>query len=1055
MKGRAILRVLLPLALVACVTSGAWAKFERAVYYDTRVDTNWWNADAAKATRDFFVSKGYTEVNGETSVQWIKDRIADHARSVLVMAMDVITNQMGATADQKPDPNAVMRQYLNAGGKIVWVGDWPFYGHRDLTAAARSTDGWGGTGANVILGINGSDKGDINKDVVITDAGKAWGLVEPWQAKRSINNANAHVILAQGDANTASGWHRYYSFAGAASGFTRIYDIPSGNLPKTAVTDAVLSNIFNVSEYPTDAPDTLAVGGLNGTVKNNKGAPVGGVNLDFKNAAGLVVRVKADANGVFGVAAAPGDYTAVLTGEELNPASQTIKVTVPGVGQSANANITVGVTDAFVVDATNTTLAIRPGASAQETAPIAPAFDDSAWTAFTFAKKNTPAQPKIQGFWIRAKFTAPTDYPLNKASVLTGLAVDDNTHGVWLNGVALGNNRSGNSPGNLVIPAGTLKANNVLAILVWNTGGDIGLNSTMRVHTLQSAGTGAVRLVATGLPFSQSGVATSVRIGLAGADGKEIANASTNTQGVVAINNIPSGAYKATISGVQLDAPITQDVTVADGTVSEIPVTVLPAMALSTLYQPVGNPWKIKAAIDGTDNSFYAPGYDSSAWESISVPMDLKSGDRGTATVFGDNEWDVYRVTFKVPADWQALNRYMILESFNDDDQDRTYLNGVLLGTTNQWDADRAYPVPAELVKFGADNQLTIYSFNGSGGSGISIGDKLVRLRVANNSKGLVYGYVVGADTKPLAGGLTVSGLAADGTVTSTSTLAQGDFALQVAPGNYTVGTAGASQAKAVTVVGAQGARADLMVDAAKSVLNLTKENGFEWKIWAGPQVTGNEPFWATQADESAFKNFDVSDDTSKAGNWDVVSSTDNIYGWLRLTITPAQLPAEWKDKFTGKSLSLAFAFDDVDETYVNGVKVGKTGNWPFEKNGDLGGAWNVQRGYVIPAKLWNMGGTNVIAIKGFDGTGGGAFNGAPPRISPLSIATGPATLTKGDADFSGKADIADLRYALRAFVYGVKLTPDQVAALDMNGNGVIDLGDLILLLRQVVVAAP
>ncbi len=63
---------------------------------------------------------------------------------------------------------------------------------------------------------------------------------------------------------------------------------------------------------------------------------------------------------------------------------------------------------------------------------------------------------------------------------------------------------------------------------------------------------------------------------------------------------------------------------------------------------------------------------------------------------------------------------------------------------------------------------------------------------------------------------------------------------------------------------------------------------------------------------------------------------------------------------------------DDVDEVYLNGHLIGRTGGFPP----DYYTAWNYARKYVVPTEHLNKGGKNVIAVRVFDEGGEGGILG-------------------------------------------------------------------------------
>jgi hypothetical protein len=64
---------------------------------------------------------------------------------------------------------------------------------------------------------------------------------------------------------------------------------------------------------------------------------------------------------------------------------------------------------------------------------------------------------------------------------------------------------------------------------------------------------------------------------------------------------------------------------------------------------------------------------------------------------------------------------------------------------------------------------------------------------------------------------------------------------------------------------------------------------------------------------------------------------------------------------------------DDVDEVYLNGNLIGRTGGFPP----DYYTAWNYDRRYHLPQEYLNKGGKNVIAVRVYDEGGEGGIMGA------------------------------------------------------------------------------
>lgn len=86
------------------------------------------------------------------------------------------------------------------------------------------------------------------------------------------------------------------------------------------------------------------------------------------------------------------------------------------------------------------------------------------------------------------------------------------------------------------------------------------------------------------------------------------------------------------------------------------------------------------------------------------------------------------------------------------------------------------------------------------------------------------------------------------------------------------------------------------------------------------------------------------------------------------------------------KLILLLGKIDDIDQTYINGVQVGSTGLWNFNKlptDFNTRNEWEQKRIYSIPDGIINFGGENIIAVRVYDGfQDGGIYQG------PIGIIT-------------------------------------------------------------------
>ena len=127
----------------------------------------------------------------------------------------------------------------------------------------------------------------------------------------------------------------------------------------------------------------------------------------------------------------------------------------------------------------------------------------------------------------------------------------------------------------------------------------------------------------------------------------------------------------------------------------------------------------------------------------------------------------------------------------------------------------------------------------------------------------------------------------------------------------------------------------------------------------------GDDLAWADPAfDDSAWSSIQVPGDGTPFDKYDG-------FAWYRLTF---DLPAEAE----GANLVASLGFlDDVDEAYLNGVRIGGSGSLPPNAKSQ----WFEKRLYPVPASAPVFGGANTIAVRLYDMNGGGGWYQGPVGI--------------------------------------------------------------------------
>ncbi|MGH9261429.1 MAG: hypothetical protein ACRD08_16305, partial [Acidimicrobiales bacterium] len=137
------------------------------------------------------------------------------------------------------------------------------------------------------------------------------------------------------------------------------------------------------------------------------------------------------------------------------------------------------------------------------------------------------------------------------------------------------------------------------------------------------------------------------------------------------------------------------------------------------------------------------------------------------------------------------------------------------------------------------------------------------------------------------------------------------------------------------------------------------------WRFRTGDDVR----YAAHDFDEDAWETIPV------PGPWAEAARPEyRGYAWYRarFALPPASPdPGRADGRAVGRSVALELGkIDDADETFVNGVKVGQTGEFPPAHRAER----LSYRRYPVPGEVLNWGGENVLAVRVYGGDGGGGL---------------------------------------------------------------------------------
>ncbi|MBD3187511.1 hypothetical protein GF325_11820, partial [Candidatus Bathyarchaeota archaeon] len=331
------------------INESTWPK---VVYYDANYGRNHWMRNPVDY-KDYFNTKGYITKTAPELKTWMDIKIENGAiGSVVVMARDNIPD----TVAESQSTSNTMRQYLDAGGRILWVADWFLYyqGH-----AGGGETRWGSNGGRNILGVRGQTTGG---NVALTTEGNDWGHQKDWPdgngaSKRPVVRSDVSITFSYLTSATtrAVGWLKNFNSTYPNSGFMDLYprsDFP-GNDP------SVQSGCWNMSRKYLSPLDEANIGfsgaeqyfiDLEATVLDLDGLPIEGANVslyEYNGTHDVYTNISDITNGTGHV-----NFTAV------DPANYSFRVNWELQGSNGTQVKDIKVTDGYVYNFDNDSIEI-------------------------------------------------------------------------------------------------------------------------------------------------------------------------------------------------------------------------------------------------------------------------------------------------------------------------------------------------------------------------------------------------------------------------------------------------------------------------------------------------------------------------------------------------------------------------------------------------------------------------------------------------------------------------------------------------------------------------
>lgn len=221
---------------------------ERVVYYDELHDRS--GVHNPERLLAFLNKRGFVTRDADALRSWMQEKMIDGADgTVCIMAMGMAPDTITETADAK----CTFRRYLDAGGKIAWIGDVPLF-YQSHTDRAHSS----GAGAPVVLGIQGG-KWDLTDHLgecgvisgtaagsYVTDEALKYGLRAmsvSWGYYNSMVSRNKNLELHM---RVSNGSLPQYHYGGQSKAPTCM-----GNpINRERINEILKSEIAKINKYP-------------------------------------------------------------------------------------------------------------------------------------------------------------------------------------------------------------------------------------------------------------------------------------------------------------------------------------------------------------------------------------------------------------------------------------------------------------------------------------------------------------------------------------------------------------------------------------------------------------------------------------------------------------------------------------------------------------------------------------------------------------------------------------------------------------------------------------
>ncbi|MEO8450583.1 MAG: PQQ-binding-like beta-propeller repeat protein [Gemmatimonadota bacterium] len=186
-----------------------------AVFYDTTV-AEIRSVPGSRLAFDYFRNVGYEHLGADSLPRFLEARIADGVPSAVVFAMDILPKSVASTRAD----TVLFRRYLEAGGKVVWLG--PMVG-----AVARDSIGqtieFTIERTEHLIGLSTATFDFDPNTAQPTAVGRKWGIDRWFRGGPPLATSAVSIPLAVDQVGMTSVWVRSFRPDRPGSGFVQLW----------------------------------------------------------------------------------------------------------------------------------------------------------------------------------------------------------------------------------------------------------------------------------------------------------------------------------------------------------------------------------------------------------------------------------------------------------------------------------------------------------------------------------------------------------------------------------------------------------------------------------------------------------------------------------------------------------------------------------------------------------------------------------------------------------------------------------------------------------------